>query len=113
MSSYYVEDLEVQSGKASPGKRRSSPDPETKVSGKLATEEETNRDGKYPTPYTSQNPWTILGSSGQIRIRHLKHANPDILVFACSDTVSSDSIEPEIGIARSIRPEGEKKDMNS
>ncbi len=85
MSSYYVEDLEVQSGKASPGKRRSSPDPETKVSGKLATEEETNRDGKYPTPYTSQNPWTILGSSGQIRIRHLKHANPDILVFACSD----------------------------
>ena len=50
----------------------------------MVTERKMSRYGEFSTSYTSQNLWTILGSSKQIRIRHLKHTNPDILVFACS-----------------------------
>ena len=45
---------------------------------------EISKYGGFSTFYTSHNPCTILGSSEKIRMRHLKHANLDILVFACS-----------------------------
>jgi hypothetical protein len=39
---------------------------------------ETNKSGEFSTSYTSQNPWTILRSPGNMRIWHL---NPPIRNF--------------------------------
>ena len=70
----------IQSGKASPGRRRASKTPETRISGKMDKEWKIRRSGEFSISYTSQNAWTILMSPGNSRIWHLK---TPIWIFWC------------------------------
>ena len=67
MSKVYIWDLEIQSEKASHKKKnlQKTGSLETRVSVNSAKEWKISRDGESLTSYTSQNPWTIVGSSGK------------------------------------------------